>query len=219
MIGVAAETFLLLDEETRTILFVADFAICIVFLIDFASNLIAAENKWKYLRLWGWIDLLSSIPAVDVLRWGRSIRLLRLLRLLRGVRSTKSLMKSAPQDRAEYSMAFAGLLTVVILTVGSTVIRHVETLPDSNIKTAQDALWWSFVTMTTVGYGDLYPVTAAGRLVAVVLMVVGVSLFAAFSGLAATFLLSPGEEEQEQELAMIRKELAEIRSALRQLSK
>ena len=62
-------------QATRNILEYADFLVCVVFFGDFLFTLIRSENRWRYLRTWGWIDLLSSIPAVDVLRWGRAARM------------------------------------------------------------------------------------------------------------------------------------------------
>jgi voltage-gated potassium channel len=70
-----------------------------------------------------------------------------------------------------------------------------ETTDDSNIRTAEDALWWAISTMTTVGCGGTYPKTPEGRLVAVFLMAAGVGLFGTFSGLVASWFLSPAAEE------------------------
>ena len=69
----------------------------------------------------------------------------------------------------------------------------------SNIKTAEDALWWSFVTVTTVGYGDLYPVTTAGRIIAAALMTVGVALFGTFTAYVASWFVQQREEQEEEE--------------------
>ena len=68
---------------------------------------------------------------------------------------------------------------------------------ESNIRTAEDAIWWSWVTITTVGYGDYTPVTTGGRIVAMILMVVGVGLFSSMSGLIASWLLQPPNESDE----------------------
>jgi voltage-gated potassium channel len=69
---------------------------------------------------------------------------------------------------------------------------------DANIKTASDALWWAYVTVTTVGYGDKYPVTNSGRLVGVLLMTIGVGLFGVLTGYLANAFLKPGSEEQSR---------------------
>jgi len=77
----------------------------------------------------------------------------------------------------------------------SIAILQVETDPRSNIKTAEDALWWSYTTITTVGYGDLYPVTAEGRLIAIVVMTFGVGLFGTFTAYIASVFVKPKEEK------------------------
>jgi voltage-gated potassium channel len=90
----------------------------------------------------------------------------------------------------------------------------VETAPDSNIKTAEDAVWWSVVTITTVGYGDRYPVTSEGRFLGGILMFAGVGLFATFSGFVAAWFLRPAEDKHEGGLDEIREELARLRKAI-----
>jgi voltage-gated potassium channel len=101
--------------------------------------------------------------------------------------------------------------------VSAISVLHFEAeISDGNIKTAEDALWWAFATITTVGYGDKYPVTLEGRFVAGVLMCVGVGLFGTFSGFFAAWFLSPGPAANEKQLSEIKNELAEIRRILDQ---
>jgi voltage-gated potassium channel len=202
------------DPATRAILEAADFAICVLFLIDFLVSLIRAPRKVRYLVTWGWLDLLSSVPAVSILRLGRFARIVRLLRLLRGLRSTRTLAQFLIEHRAQSALLAALLLTVLLLVMGSITILHVETHPDSNIRGPADALWWSLVTLTTVGYGDRYPVTAEGRVVAAILMLCGVGLIGILTGFLASWFLAPGEREQEDELAELRREIREIRTLL-----
>jgi len=76
-----------------------------------------------------------------------------------------------------------------MLIFSSISILQVETVPESNIKTAGDAIWWSFVTITTVGYGDKFPVTGEGRVIAAFLMVTGVTLFGTFTGFIAAWFM------------------------------
>jgi voltage-gated potassium channel len=90
-------------------------------------------------------------------------------------------------------------------------------VPGANIVTAGDAMWWSVVTLTTVGYGDRFPVTAEGRIVATLMMTAGVGLFGAFSGFVASWFLRPAEHEQDDALREVRLELAAIRALLERL--
>ncbi len=203
-----------IDGETEKILSHADNAICILFLFDFLRSLYRAENKWLYIRTWGWLDLLSSIPAIDALRLGRAKRILRIIRVLRGFRSTKILAEFLLKKRAEGVFMTASLVSFLLAIIGSIAILHFEQLPESNIKSPEDALWWSLVTITTVGYGDRFPVTSEGRVVAVLLMTAGVGLFGTFSGFIASWFLKPKEEANHDEVSLLRKEVAELREEL-----
>lgn len=101
-----------------------------------------------------------------------------------------------------------------LVATSSIAILHCETSDDANIVTAEDALWWSFVTITTVGYGDKFPVSTEGHVVAVILMMAGIGLFGTFTGFVASWFLSPGERDQEVEMEAIRQELVEIKKLL-----
>ncbi len=202
-----------LNEGTAAILSYADTAVCVIFLVDFFVKLATAPSKIGYLK-WGWIDFLSSIPTIEILRVGRLARILRIIRVLRGLRATRAIATQLVQRRAESAFSTAALLAILLIVASSVMMLHIESSPESNITNAEQALWWSFVTITTVGYGDTYPVTSAGRLVAAVLMISGVGLFGTFTGFMATWFIQPGEEAQEDELSLIRERLTRIEALL-----
>jgi voltage-gated potassium channel len=218
--ALAAEKAVKLAPATKGIIDYADYAVCGVFLVDFVVSLWRAPDRKRYFFTWGWLDLLSSIPAVDVVRWGRAGRMLRVFRVLRGLRATKILATLVVKRRAESAGLAACLVALLLLVFCSIAVLHFETEPESNIKTAEDAIWWSFATITTVGYGDRYPVTTEGRFVAAVLMCAGVGLFGTFSGfLAAWFIGTQGATAPEPpdlraELGALREELAALRRSL-----
>jgi voltage-gated potassium channel len=112
------------------------------------------------------------------------------------------------------------LVALLLIVFCSIAVLHFETDPESNIKTAEDALWWAFATITTVGYGDCYPVTWEGRLIAAILMCAGVGLFGTFSGfLAAWFIDSEPAKATPQvsaDLRELREEVAALRRTLEQ---
>jgi len=214
----AVETFVPLGADTKAILDAVDVGICVVFLLDFAGNLLFAADRLAYLK-WGWVDLISSIPMVGELRIGRIARVIRILRVVRGIRSTRLLLAFFRQRRAQSTFAAACFVALMTLVFSSIAILQAEGTADGTIKTPEDALWWSIVTITTVGYGDKFPVTTEGRLIAAVVMCVGVGLFGAFTGFLATWFLAPEEEDQDAELAEMRRELVEIRELLSKLVK
>jgi voltage-gated potassium channel len=214
--ALAAETLVALQPETRQILGYADVAVCVIFFGDFCTQLARAPNRWSYFLRWGWIDLLSSIPMIDALRVGRAARVLRVLRILRGVRSTKLLAEFVLERRSESAFLAAALVSILLVVFGSIAILQFERVQGANIISAADAVWWSVVTLTTVGYGDRYPVTGEGRIIATLLMTAGVGLFGAFSGFVASWFLKPGEREQDSDMDELRAELAAIRALLEQ---
>lgn len=202
------------DAGTMTILAYADLAACGVFLVDFLVSLARAENKWRYLLTWGWIDLLSSIPALDVARWGKAARLFRVLRLIRGIKAMRILLSLALRYRARNALLAASFLVILVVFASSFAILHFEQGAEGNIHSADDAVWWAVCTVTTVGYGDHYPVTWQGRLTACVLMVTGVGIFGALAGVLAGWFTGDHEryeQDQLRQLTRLADEVAELR--------
>ena len=182
------DTFFKLPIEVSKILEFLDNAICIFFLIEFSIRFYKAESKLQFMK-WGWIDLISSIPNIDFLRAGRTLRLIRLLRILRAFRSTKHLMNHVFKSRAQGTLTTVSILAVMLIIFSSIAVLQLETDANSNIKTAEDALWWSYVTIATVGYGDKFPITTGGRIIGVLLMTGGVGLFGTFTAFISTWFL------------------------------
>jgi voltage-gated potassium channel len=159
---------------------------------------------------WGWIDLLSSIPVLDTLRWGRAARAMRILRVLRGVKSARTMAHFVARRRHESTFLASILLTMLIVVSCSIAILEFEVPIGGNIASPEDAVWWALSTMTTVGYGDRYPISTEGRLVAVFLMASGVGVFATFSGVLTAWFLSPAVQEAD-------KDILEVKAMLKQL--
>jgi len=188
LLALLIDSFFNLPEEISRLLNIIDNLICVVFLYDFTYRFIKAESKYKFIK-WGWIDLLSSLPTINILRYGRLIRLFRLLRVLRAFRSVKFLTSHIFRTRVQGTFATVTLVAVLMIVFGSIAILQVEKAPECNIKTAEDAIWWAFVTITTVGYGDKFPITTEGRIIAAFLMVTGVGLFGTFTGFIASWFM------------------------------
>lgn len=207
-------------EVSRVLQFV-DFGVCIVFLVDFVVRFRAAKSKLAFMK-WGWIDLLASIPAVHLLRWGRLLRLVRVLRILRGLRSLRLFSRLIFAHRTRGGVASVALIAFLVITFSSIgILICEEHAPNANIHNAEDAVWWSVTTVTTVGYGDKYPVTQTGRVIAMILMVSGVGLFGTLSGIVATFFLGESDEKKSDpvtelatEVRALREEVARLRERL-----
>jgi voltage-gated potassium channel len=197
LLALAVETFFRLPPTTSAILEYADAGICVIFLADFLLNLVRARDKLAYLK-WGWIDLISSIPTIDALRWGRAVRLVRVIRVLRGVRSMKRLAPFILARRGEATLLAAVLLSILMIVFASIAILQLEgDVAGANITTAQDAIWWAYGTITTVGYGDRYPVTTGGRMLAVTLMTTGLALFGTWTAFLASWFVEHKHPERE----------------------
>jgi voltage-gated potassium channel len=219
LVALAIEALVPLDEGTRQILNYADTGVCAVFFADFVVSLGKAQRRWHYFYRWGWIDLVSSIPVFHVFRWGRFVRVVRIFRILRGVRATKIIASFILDRRAESAFLAAALLSTLFLISASIAILHLEkSVPGANITTPEDALWWACTTITTVGYGDRYPITTEGRVVAALLMLAGVGLFGTLAGCVAAWFLSPAEKKQKSDLEEIRSELRELRRVIERVS-
>ncbi len=195
--ALVADTFFALPKEITNLIHAIDTAVCGVFFLDFVIQLHRAESKIAFLK-WGWIDLIASIPNIDFLRWGRLVRVLRIIRLFRGMRSLQKILRMILQDRIETGVVSLGLTLFLLVAFTSVSILMCEGHADGNIKTAEDAVWWSIVTVTTVGYGDKYPVTTEGRIIGSILMIAGVGTFAALSGLAASFFLGAKDRSSDE---------------------
>jgi voltage-gated potassium channel len=210
--SLAYTTLLQPKATTIHVLETADLVVCVLFFADFIVSLVRAENRWTYLATWGWLDLISSIPALDATRWGRVARVIRLLRVLRGIRATKILATLVLRHRGHNTLLAASLVALLAIFAASLAVLHFETTGDSNIRTAEDAMWWAFTTVTTVGYGDHYPVTSEGRMVAATLMAVGVGVFGTIAGGLASWFSHPTESDRGQPSnADLQREIAALR--------
>lgn len=200
-----------LSPAARQILQVADLLVCALFFGDFLWSLRRAENKTRYFFTVGWLDLLSSIPAIDLFRVGRLARVVQVIRLLRALRAMKTLTGILWRHKAQSTFLSAIVVSFSMVIFASLAVLSVESGGGGNIRTASDALWWAVSTISTVGYGDRYPVTQEGRLIAVVLMTAGVGLFATFSGLVAAWLFKPTETHAHSEIEELRAVVVDLK--------
>jgi voltage-gated potassium channel len=214
--GLVVDTLVALPKELSNLIHLVDTFGCAVFFLDFCYRLYHADSKLAFMK-WGWIDLIACVPNLEVLRWGRMIRVLRVIRLLRGVRSVQLVVGAVFQDKLRGGVVSVIFSAVLLVGFSSASVLVCERQPDSNIKTAEDALWWSIATITTVGYGDRYPVTTEGRAIGVILMVAGVSMFGCLSGLAASFFLGT-HKTSEAETREILARLDQIQERLEALA-
>jgi voltage-gated potassium channel len=196
LITLIIESIFHLSSEVTRLLTIVDNLICVVFLYDFTYRFIKADSKLEYMK-WGWIDLLSSIPTFQYLLYGRFARVYRIIKVMRTYRSVKFIIQHLFKNRTRGTIAAVSLFTILIMIFGAISILQVEHDPNSKIKTAEDAIWWSFVTITTLGYSDKIPVTTEGRIIASVLMFTKLGLFGTFTGFIASWFIGDNKDKEK----------------------
>src|SRR6266700_7851468 len=178
-----------LSQTYITYLIILEDSLCAIFLIDFFRSLRLAPNKWGYfLKGGGWLDLLGSIPfgKLAIFRFARLFRIARVLRTLKGNDFRKMLTGRLAQNTLLFTLALA---LILVFTIAWLVLAAEQNAPGANITKYQNAVGWAFVTITTVGYGDYYPVTNLGRFWALILMFAGLGIIGVLSSfLASTFI-------------------------------
>ncbi|MCF7363087.1 MULTISPECIES: potassium channel family protein [Vibrio] len=184
--------FFPIEPEMRHLFIGLDFLICSIFILQLSVDLIRSTDRVQFMKR-HWIDFLASIPMIEPLRYARIFHILRIILV---VRSGRAIAKQLLSNRRETTIASILLLLVLMITLGSSFMLFFETKdPHANIQSGGDALWWALVTISTVGYGDHYPVTTAGRLIATAMILCGVGIFGMISGLITSLLTSPDKKQ------------------------
>jgi len=219
MIGI----LLPLAPPTHRLLQVYDLVICVIFLFDFGLRVKRAPTfRTYFIHERGWLDLLGSIPNLGLTKYAALFRLARISRILRVVAMVRSkqsgdLVKDVLANRSKYAAFITLVSGMTVITVASVLMVQTESrVADSNITTGADAVWWGIVTITTVGYGDQYPVTAFGRIIGVFVMVAGVGIIGALASILSSMLIPKPDDEADPaaQLADLKSELAAVRGEL-----
>jgi voltage-gated potassium channel Kch len=180
-----------LEPYTRSVIQIIEYLISAFLLLDFFFRLLRAHSKRGYfVHNYGWLDLVGSLPVFG-LRLARLARPLILGRRIR--RDDLSEMSGVIVQRRAQSTLLAVLFVALLIfeISGIAILRAESESSEANIQTASDALWWAYVTVATVGYGDRYPVTSDGRIVGVLLMTAGVGLFSVLTSYLADWFRRP----------------------------
>lgn len=175
-----------MSSDWRSVLAAASWSVWAAFAVDFGVRLYLVDHRLEYARE-HWYDV-----ALIVLPMLRPLRLLRLLALAR------ILNRSAAGSLVGRMATYVAGTAVMAVGLGAIAILDAEQEADgANITTFGDALWWASTTVATVGYGDRFPVTTSGRLVAVTLMLVGIAAIGAITAGVAAWLVSQVEGDKE----------------------
>jgi voltage-gated potassium channel len=178
----------------------------LTFVADYVVNVVLAVNRWR------WVYRHLFDLAVIVLP---ALRPLRLLRLVTLVRTLQGVAGDAFRGRV---VAYVASTTALLIFVASLAILDTErTAPGALITTFGDAVWWAFVTITTVGYGDLYPVTATGRFIAAAVMIGGIALIGVVTATLASWIVENVARRDVASQTATQREVEELADEIRQL--
>ena len=213
-----ALVYLARSDQVDAVVEIMNGILSAIFLADFSFRFVTAgEDRWQYFfRQYGWADLAASIPLPQ-------FKILRLFRILRAYRlgrdyGVTNMLRDFWQQRAQSALLAVLLFIILLLQFGSMAMVWAEDGAEgANITTGGDAVWWAYVTITTVGYGDRFPVTPAGRFIGVMVLTGGVALFGVLTGFLANVFLSPKQEAKTEATAKPRDAKSMVSAARRLL--
>ena len=214
-----------LTAEQEAMLANIDLTILAIFAVDYFYRLIRAQDKWHFFK-GNIFDLIAIMPFDKAFRVARLARLVRLARLSRSARLTRTLRFSKVVRLFAFSKRIGstftgvlrtnGLIYVALVTIGIVLLGAFGILMfEENMGTFGDALWWSLVTTTTVGYGDISPESTGGRILAGFLMIVGIGFLGMVTGSVATFFVDRLSKNTEKErVSAIDKQVEYVKNTL-----
>lgn len=191
--------FVGVTEVTIQVISIINGVLTAFFLFDFLYRFFTAASKSGY--FWGrqgWADLLACTPELRIFRLFRVVRAVRLMRRF----GVKNMLNQIVNNRASSALYLTVFFIILIAEIAAvTVLKAEAKNPDANLVNAGDAVWWVFVTLTTVGYGDFYPTTGDGRIIGIFVMFSGTALIGVLASFLASFFLGSPAKPEEEELA------------------
>jgi len=200
------ETLPDLSEGTIRFLKYSEISVVLIFTLEYLIRLTLSKKRLKFVfSFYGIIDLVAILPfylsfAVD-LRTLRFVRMFRFLRLLKLVRYNKALKRfSKALFLAKEELIIFTFASLVVLYFSAVGIYHFEHAAQPEVfRSLFDSLWWSVATLTTVGYGDIYPITNGGRFFTFIVLIIGLGLVAVPTGIVASALSAVRREQEKKE--------------------
>lgn len=184
------------NPDSAQVVVVMDGIIMVIFTLDLIRRLGVADDNRAYLvKGYGWVDAISIIP---LLRITRLLRIVRVGRVMSRMGGPKAALRAFFANRATGGLLLVLFIALLVMEFGSMAMLWAErSSPDALITTAEDSIWYVIVTMSTVGYGDFYPVTTTGRVIGSLIIVVGVGVFGTLTGFLANAFLTPPSQGME----------------------
>lgn len=203
-----------LSPEWERVFEVASWLIWAAFALELTVKTYLAPDRPRYL-LHNWFTVLIVVlPFLRPLRVFRAARVLHLLRLVTLVSLLTKAWSTARYIFGRHGLSYTLLVALVLVLAATLAVTHFEKDGGGSIDSFETALWWSAVTVTTVGYGDTFPVTPAGRGIAVFLMLIGITVFGLVTANIAAFFIEARGEQEEMTLAGIAARLDRLQTQL-----
>ena len=199
----SVETLPNLKPETRTLLYAIDVFCVIVFTIEYLLRIYVADKKLKFVfSFFGIIDFLAILPfylsfGVD-LRSLRALRFLRIFRILKLARYNKAInhFLTAIKSAKEEIILFI-IITLILIYFSAIGIYYFENQAQpEHFSSIFDSLWWAIITLTTVGYGDVYPITVGGKVFTFLMLLIGLGIVAIPTGIISSALTKSLDKER-----------------------
>lgn len=184
-----------INEKYHDFFNVAEWVVTILFTIEYIARIVAVKKPFKYIfSFYGIIDFLATIPkylsllfvgthALLALRALRLLRVFRILKLVRYTGESEFLLKALKASRAKI---FVFLFAIIIMTIIlGTIMYLVEGGVNSGFTSIPKSIYWCIVTLTTVGYGDITPITTLGQFISVIIMILGYGIIAVPTGIVS----------------------------------
>jgi voltage-gated potassium channel len=210
----------LVPESAPELMDRLDFGFTLAFLGAFAVQLAVVRDRVAWVRR-NWIDVIIiavvAFPLLRLLRFQRFIPVLRSVRLVRIAAILGEGFRAHLRTYGRGNVHGILMAGVIVIVVGAVLVRSVEEgAVEANIRSVGDALWWAVSTVTTVGYGDKYPTTGAGRLLAAGLMLLGIGLFGILTASLSSFFVA---ESRQADVARVEEELRLLRAEVSGLTR
>lgn len=189
LVVVFVDSFFISDPEIKAVLRIIDFSVCMVFLLDFFVSFYRAPNKLAYMK-WGWLDLISSIPAIDPFRWARLSKIIRIIRFFRTIKSIRLLATTVLNSKTQSLSLVVLMTTFIAFTICTGLILEFERGTGSSIQTANDAFWWAFLNLMNAKTSIDQAQSTAGAITTIVLNKVGLLIFAYFNAMIVAWLIN-----------------------------
>lgn len=207
VIAFSIETIPDISQSTRSFLKRLEVFCVIIFTIEYLLRIYVSPSKTKFIfSFFGIIDLLAILPfylalGID-LRSVRTLRLVRLFRLFKLVRYNRVILKfNKALSYAKEELTLFFFITIVLIYLAAVGIYYFENeIQPENFASVFDSLWWAVATLTTVGYGDVYPITAGGKIFTFFVLLIGLGIVAVPAGIISSALTKAVEEKNKEQL-------------------